>query len=207
MGSSAPFLLVGAPHRFAVDGDHFGRRLRQRRRPRYETALERDRVEPGEDDAQLVVRGRAVGEASKALQERTLGPAEARNVGHRLRPRQRRRQHQKQHLVERIGDLPLLPVVRQGLEIRQKNRRLPHRPGSRVPFRHRPILRANQRITTNSARRPFVTRIFSRLPASDTRRACHRKNDLLDDAPSFATRARSPMCGHGGIGRRASLRC
>ena len=37
-----------------------------RRRPRYETALERDRVEPGEDDAQLVVRGRAVGEASKA---------------------------------------------------------------------------------------------------------------------------------------------
>ena len=163
-GLFAPFLLVGAPHRFAVDGDHFGRRLRQRRRPRYETALERDRVEPGEDDAQLVVRGRAVGEASKALQERKLGPAEARNVGHRLRPRQRRRQHQKQHLVERIGDLPLLPVVRQGLEIRQKNRRLPHRPGSRVPFRHRPILRPNQRITTDSARRPFVTRIFSRLP-------------------------------------------
>ena len=147
MGSS-PFLLVGAPHRFAVDGDHFGRRLRQRRRPRYETALERDRVEPGEDDAQLVVRGRAVGEASKALQERKLGPAEARNVGHRLRPRQRRRQHQKQHLVERIGDLPLLPVVRQGLEIRQENRRLPHRPGSRVPFRHRPILRPIRGSTT-----------------------------------------------------------
>src|SRR5208337_1074800 len=48
------------------------------RRPRYETALERDRVEPGEDDAQLVVRGRAVGEASKALQERKLGPERAR---------------------------------------------------------------------------------------------------------------------------------
>src|SRR5208282_1235329 len=50
-------------------GDHLGRRLRQRRRPRHKTPLERDRVEPGQDDAQLVVRGRAVGEASKAPQE------------------------------------------------------------------------------------------------------------------------------------------
>ena len=112
-GLFGPLLLVGAPHRLAVDGDHLGRRLRQRRRPRHKTALEPDRIEPGEDDAQLVVRGRAVLEASKTLKERQLGPAEARNIGHRLRPRQRRRQHQEQHLVERIGDLSLLPVVRQ----------------------------------------------------------------------------------------------
>ena len=150
-GLFGPLLLVGAPHRLAVDGDHFGRRLRQRRRPRHKTALERGRVEPGEDDAQLVVRGRAVLEEPKAPQERKLGPAEARDVGHRFRPRQRRRQHQEQHLVERIGDLPLLPVVRQVLEMRQENSRLPHRPNSRVPFRHRPILQANQRIATNSA--------------------------------------------------------
>ena len=115
-----PLLLVGAPHRLAVDGDHFGRRLRQRRRPRHETALERDRIEPGEDDAQLVMRGRAVGEASKPLKELQLGLAEARHVGHRLRPRQRRRQHQEQHLLERIGDLPLLPVVRQVLKYERK---------------------------------------------------------------------------------------
>ena len=107
-----PFLLVGAPHRFAVDGDHFGRRLRQRRRPRDQTALERDRVEPVMMPSwSCVCRWRSVESAAGRA-----GPAEARNVGHRLRPRQRRRQHQKQHLVERIGDLPLLPVIRQGLE-------------------------------------------------------------------------------------------
>ena len=115
-----PLLLVGAPHRLAVDGDYFGRRLRERRRPRHKTTLERHRVELSQDDAQLVVRGRAVGEESKALQERQLGPAEARNVGHRLRPRQRRRQHQKQHLLERIGDLPFLSIVRLRFENRLK---------------------------------------------------------------------------------------
>src|SRR5208283_5189764 len=35
---------------------------------------------------------------------------------------------------------------------------------NRVPFRHRPILRTNQRIATDSASQPLVTRIFSRLP-------------------------------------------
>ena len=90
-GLFGPLLLVGAPHRLAVDGDHFGRRLRQRRRPRHETALERHRVELGQDDAQLVVRGGAVLIEPKALEERKLGPAEARNVGHRFRPRHRGR--------------------------------------------------------------------------------------------------------------------
>ena len=163
-GLFGPLLLVGAPHRLAVDGDHLGRRLRQRRRPRHKTALERHRIEPGEDDAQLVVRGRAVLEASKTLKELELGPAEARNIGHRLRPRQRRRQHQEQHLVERIGDLSLLPVVRQVLKMRQENSRLLHRPTSRVPFRHRLILQANQRIATDSDHKAIVTNYFSRLP-------------------------------------------
>ena len=167
-GLFGPLLLVGAPHRLAVDGDHLGRRLRQRRRPRHKTALERHRVKPGEDDAQLVVRGRAVGEGSKAPQERQLGPAEARDVGHRLRPRQRRRQHQEQHLVERIGDLALLPVVRQVLEMRQENSRLLHRPSSRVPFRHRPILQANQRITTDSASRTVCHAKFQSIALRST---------------------------------------
>ena len=85
-GVFGPLLLVGAPHRLAVDGDHFRRRLRQRRRPRHKTALERDRIEPGEDDAQLVVRGRAVREELKSSKKLQLGPPEARHVGHRLRP-------------------------------------------------------------------------------------------------------------------------
>ena len=71
-GLFAPLLLVGAPHRFAIDGDHLGRRLRQPRRPRHKTALERDRVELGEDDAQLIVRGRAVGEGSKRRRNSSL---------------------------------------------------------------------------------------------------------------------------------------
>ncbi len=159
-----PLLLVGAPHRLAVDSDHFGRLLRERRRPRHKTALERRRVEIGQDVAQLVVRGRAVVEASKTLKERQLGPAEARNVGHRLRSRQRRSQQQKQHLLERIGDLPFLSIVRQVLKMRQENRRLLQSPGRRVPFRHRPILQANQRTATDSDFRSLVTRKFSRLP-------------------------------------------
>ncbi len=89
-------------------------------------------------------------EESKTLKKRELGPAEARHVGHRLRPRKRRRQHQEKHLLERIGDLALLSVVRQVLEIREEDSRLRHRPNSRVPFRHRPILQANQRIATDS---------------------------------------------------------
>ena len=96
------------------------------------------------------ISGSSYSEAARGISARSFpAPGTAMDLaGHLHRPpspppRQRRRQHQKQHLVERIGDLPLLPVVRQGLEIRQKNRRLPHHPGSRVPFRHRPILRPN----------------------------------------------------------------
>ena len=72
-------------------------------------------------------------------------------------------QEQKQHLLERIGDLPFLSIVRHFPEMRQKNSRLLHRPNNRVPFRHRLILHANQRTATNSGFRPLVTRNFSRL--------------------------------------------
>ena len=85
-GLFAPFLLVGALHRFAVDGDHFGRRLRQRRRPRYETALERDRVEPGEDGVQLIVRGRAVSGAGQFRPLTDASPGSERSSGRMVHP-------------------------------------------------------------------------------------------------------------------------
>jgi hypothetical protein len=123
-----PLLLARAPHRLAVDGDPSAAVV-SGRGPRHKTALERDRIELGQDDAQLVVRERAGGAGSKAPQDRQLGPAEARHGGHRLRPGQ----HHQLRLVERKGDLPLLSVVRQVLKMRQENSRLRRRPDNRAP--------------------------------------------------------------------------
>nr|WP_281433653.1 hypothetical protein [Methylosinus sp. H3A] len=110
-------LLIGAARGFAVGGDDLGWRLSQSRDPGDEAALERLRVERGENVAEMVVRQRAVFEWPEATQQVELFLAEPRDVGEGLRPGQHGEQAQEQDLVERIDDLPGLPAIRHIFEI------------------------------------------------------------------------------------------
>ncbi len=120
-------LLVRAARRLAVDGDDVGGRLGQRRHPGNEAALERLRVERGEDIAELVMRGRAVLEGPEAAQEVDLRLAKERNFGERLGAGENGEQAQQQDFIERINHFALLPAIRHVLEILQKNRGLGQR--------------------------------------------------------------------------------
>ena len=59
--------------------------------------------------------------------------------------------------------------------MRKENSRLLHRPSSRVPFRHPPILQAKQRIATDSASCPLVTHRFQSIALED----------VVDNLPRF----------------------
>jgi hypothetical protein len=162
-------LLMGAAHRLAIDGDDLGWRLGQRRDPGDEAALERLRIERGENIAQMIMCGRAVAighpsTGSGPAQEIELLFAETGDVGKRLGPRQNREPAQEQDFIAWIGDLSGLPMIRHVLEIMEKHNRLGESidiPGAPV---HRNPPSANQRISTDSASQPLVTNFFTRLP-------------------------------------------
>ena len=121
---------------FAVNGNDFHRSLGQRRNPIGKAALERQRVERGENIAKPVMRRGPVGERQKAAQQRQLLLAKPRHVGEAFRVGQHGKQPQQQHFVERVNDLPGLTGVWQVLEIIQKNRRLAKRTKVRKRIRH-----------------------------------------------------------------------
>ena len=90
--------------------------------------------------------------------------AEAGDVGNGFRPGQHGEQAKQQHLVERIHHLRALPMVRQILEIAQKDNRLGNRLAIGAPGIHRNHPPANQRTSTDSPFQRVVTRSFTRLP-------------------------------------------
>lgn len=116
-------LLVAAARGLAIDGDNPGRRTGRGRHPGDEALLERLRIQTGEKGAELVVRGRAVGERTEPAQQCELLLAEPGDVHDRLSSRQHRQQAEQQHLVERVDHLAALARVRQTLEMRQKDNR------------------------------------------------------------------------------------
>ena len=63
-------------------------------------------------------------------------------------------------------------------------------------------------LTMRETRHDRAGELTSMPPGSVGRaRACHWGGDLLDDRLRLAPVAESEKCGHGGTGRRASLRC
>ena len=98
--------------------------LVKRRNPGDKAALERLRVERGENIAQMIMRRRAVCERPEPAQKIELLLAKTGDVGEGLRPRQHRQQAQQQDLIERIDDFPGLTLIRHIFEIAEKSRRL-----------------------------------------------------------------------------------
>ena len=113
---------------------------------------------------------RAFAKGPEPAQEAELLLAEAGDVGECLRPGQHREQTKQQHLVERIHDLRALPMIRQILEITQKNNRLANRPalGSTPRPSQSSSRNPNQRTSTDSAIcslcHPFLHPIALRRP-------------------------------------------
>ena len=76
-GPSARLRIVGTTHRLAVYGHHLaGHEGRHRLGPLHETALELLRVQPGENVAEGVVGGNAVGQVQKGAEPLLLALAE-----------------------------------------------------------------------------------------------------------------------------------
>ena len=130
-GARAPFLSavrrevlsLRVPLRAAVDGNHFGRLAGDGGNPRDEALLEGLGIQGGENGAELVVRGRAVGKRSEAAQQLPFLLAEAGDIDDGLRPGQHREQAQKQDLVQGVDHLAGLPRVRKHLEMLKKDNR------------------------------------------------------------------------------------
>ena len=128
-------------------------------------------VERSEDVAQAVVARRAVREGQKALQKGELLLPEPSHVGEPLGARQDRHESQQQNLVEPIGHLARLPMVRHVFEIIEKNS------GLEIPRRrrrqniHRPAPLTNQRMPTDSALQPFVTNFLHPIAQTAGRRS------------------------------------
>ena len=87
--------LIGAPRGLAVDRDHLGRRVGQRRDPGHEASLEGAGVERGKDVAEVIVRGRAVLIGSKPPQQIDLSLAKSRDVSESLCPGKNRQKYQQ----------------------------------------------------------------------------------------------------------------
>ena len=80
--------LIRAPRRLAIDRDHLGGCVRQRRHPGHEAKLEGAGVKRGKDMAEMIVRGRAVYVGPKSPQQFDLPLAKSRDVGECLRPQE-----------------------------------------------------------------------------------------------------------------------
>jgi hypothetical protein len=136
-------------------------------------------VERSEDVAQVVVARRAVREGQKALQKGELLLPEPSHVREPLGARQDRQQSQQQNLVEPIGHLARLPMVRHVFEIIEKNSGLEIRRRRRRQNIHRPAPLTNQRMPTDSALQPFVTNFLHPI-------ALERAPSRLASLPPFA---------------------
>jgi len=132
---------------------------------RHETvALELLGVERGKDVAEVIVRGRSIAKRQEPAQKADLLLAEPRDIAERLGAAEHREQAQQQHLGEWIKNFSALPRVRKIPETLKKNNSFARRPKLHRSFLHRPLRKPNQRITTDSAIQPFVTKFFTRLP-------------------------------------------
>ncbi len=182
----------GAAHGLPVDGHDAFENPYQRRHPSHEAALERLRIQGGQDVAQVIMGGRAGRKGAKPPQQRQLLIAEAGDVGDGLGPGQHGQQEKQQHLGQGVHDLPRLPRIRQILEIAQKNNRLSERStlsGNIIHPTHPP---ANQRISTDSALQTLVTHFFTRLPCAS------RTIPLTSDPKlTYDRRSRRPGSGSG----------
>ena len=114
-------LVNGAARRLAVDGDHLGRLAGDGGNPGDEALLEGLGIQGGENGAELIVRGRAVGKRSETAQQLPFLLAEAGNIDDGLRPRQHREQAQKQDLVQGVDHLAGLPRVRHRRDMVKKS--------------------------------------------------------------------------------------
>ncbi len=120
----ASFELLGpirAPRCLAIDRDHLGGGVGQRRHPGHEAKLEGAGVERGKDIAEMIMRGRAVHIGPKPPQQLDLPLAKSRDVGECLRPRKNRQKNQEQHFRERRIHFAGLTMIRQPAEIVKKN--------------------------------------------------------------------------------------
>ena len=112
--------VEGAARRLAVDGDHALDAAREALRPGDEAALEALRIESAEDEAELIMARRAVGERQEAAQERQLLLAEQRDAHPAVGPAQHGAQRQEQHLIEPIEHLDRLARIRERRKVSQK---------------------------------------------------------------------------------------
>jgi hypothetical protein len=115
-------------------------------------------IQGGEDIAQMIMRRRARVKRSEPAQQGELLVAEAGDVGDGFRSGQHRKQAQQQHLSQGVHHLAALPRVRQVFEMAQEDNRLRDRLIITGRHIHRNHPLANQRISTDSALQPLVTR-------------------------------------------------
>jgi superfamily II RNA helicase len=112
--------IEGTARRLAVDRDHALNRAREALCPGDKAALEAVRIERAEDEAELIVARRAVGEGQEAAQERELLLAEQGDAHPAIGSAQHGAQCQQQHLAERIEHLDRLARITERREMHQK---------------------------------------------------------------------------------------
>jgi hypothetical protein len=127
-GLGALALVVRAPRGLAVDGDEVGAVRPHLGHPALEAALEQDRVDPVEQDAQPPLARNAVVEGREPAQEIQVMPAPGGDVVEVVAGRDRGAHHQQQHLAQRVHHPPRLTGVLQlGKALQQQRQAVPRR--------------------------------------------------------------------------------
>lgn len=107
--------------RLPVDGDDLGRKaLAQAARPVHETFRELPRVEQGEDAAEGIMAGDAIGQFEKARQPFAFGFSEALKLDKVLRPAEQRADCNHQDVMKAMGLGALDPWVGDEREVKAK---------------------------------------------------------------------------------------
>jgi len=123
-----------------LNGDDLGGNAGERGDPIDEASLKMFCIERGEDVTEVAVRRCSVGTWPEPPQKRKLHFPEAGDIDEAFRTRQNGEQAQEQHLVEWKGQLSGLAIIRQVLEIFEKNGRFRLRSTARRFVRYRSTL-------------------------------------------------------------------
>ncbi len=154
---------MGAPGGLAVDGDELGPIRPHRGHPALEAALEQERIDPVDEDAQPPLAGNAVVKRRKPAQEIEMMLAPRHDELEVVAGRNRRAHHQQQDFAQRIKHPPRLALVLElGKVLQQQGQTVPRKFFLQLPIgqaKHQALLgeshrRANHTRRVNTKCRP-----------------------------------------------------